>query len=228
MPAVALPRGDLPFPCSLPEFQKLFPDDTACAAYLEAIRCPSEFVCVWCGEPSEPYRMKNRPHVLVCRKCKKDNRLMAGTVMQDSKTPLSIWFWAAYLVSTHTPGISAVQFQRQLGINRYETAFQILHKLRAGMVRPGRDRIGGNPRDHVEIDESWVGGRTRGEAAVSMIKASLSRLSKSASANPRTSRACRGATDGMPAVFAWKSCRIVRQRRSAGLSRRRLSPQSWS
>jgi hypothetical protein len=162
MPAVAFARDDLPFPCSLPEFQKLFPDDTACAGYLEAIRWPNEFVCVWCGEPGEPYRMKNRPHVLVCRKCKKDNRLMAGTVMQDSKTPLSIWFWAAYLVSTHTPGISAVQFQRQLGLNRYETAFQILHKLRAGMVRPGRDRIGGNPRDHVEIDESWVGGRTRG------------------------------------------------------------------
>jgi hypothetical protein len=92
----------------------------------------------------------------------RDNALTAGTVMERSRTPLSIWFWAAYLVSSHTPGMSAVQFQRQLGLNRYETAFQILHKLRAGMVRPDRDRIGGHPRDHVEIDESWVGGRTRG------------------------------------------------------------------
>jgi len=82
--------------------------------------------------------------------------------MERTRTPLSIWFWAAYLVSTHTAGMSAVQFQRQLGLNRYETAFQILHKLRAGMVRPDRDRIGAHPRDHVEIDESWVGGRTRG------------------------------------------------------------------
>lgn len=54
--------------------------------------------------------------------------------MERSRTPLSIWFWAACLVSSHTPGMSAVQFQRQLGLNRYETAFQILHKLRAGMV----------------------------------------------------------------------------------------------
>jgi hypothetical protein len=83
--------------------------------------------------------------------------------MQDTRTPLSIWFWGAYLVSSHTPGMSAVQFQRQLGIKRYETAFQLLHKLRAGMVRPDRDHIGGNERDHVEIDESWVGGSTRGE-----------------------------------------------------------------
>ena len=159
MHAVAFPQGgDLPFPGSLPEFQQLFPDDLACAAYLEAIRWPEGFVCQWCGEAGEPYRFKARPHVLVCRKCKKDNRIMAGTVMQDSHTLLSVWFWAAYLVSTHTPGMSAVQFQRQPGLKRYETAFQILHKLRAGMVRPDRDRIGGAPDMHVEVDEV-LGGR---------------------------------------------------------------------
>ena len=48
-------------------------------------------------------------------------------------------------------------------LSRYETAFGILHKLRAGMVRPDRDRIGGKLGEHVEIDETWVGGRTRGE-----------------------------------------------------------------
>src|SRR5580692_2561849 len=163
MPAVVLPRADLPFPGSLPEFQRLFPDDTACAAYLEAIRWRDGFVCKWCGEASEPYRFANRPQVLRCRKCQRDNALTAGTVMERTRTPLSIWFWAAYLVSSHRPGISAVQFPRQLCLNRYETACQLLHTLRAGMVRPGRDRIGGQPRDHVEIDESWVGGRTRGE-----------------------------------------------------------------
>jgi len=157
-----LDRDDLPFPGSLPEFQKLFPDDADCAAYLEAIRWRDGFVCGWCGEAGEPYRFANRPHVLRCRKCKRDNRLTAGTIMQDTHTPLSVWFWGAYLVATDTAGISAVQFQRQLGLRVYETAFQILHKLRAGMVRPERDRIGGNLNDHVEVDETWVGGKTRG------------------------------------------------------------------
>ncbi len=83
--------------------------------------------------------------------------------MQRSHTPLSVWFWAAYLVSSQTPGMSAVQFQRQLGLSRYETAFQMLHKLRAAMVRPDQDRIGGKPDGHVEADETWVGGRTRGK-----------------------------------------------------------------
>ncbi len=81
--------------------------------------------------------------------------------MQNSHTPLSTWFWGAYLVTTQTPGQSASQFQRQLGINRYETAFQILHKLRAGMIRPGRDPIGG--QYPVEVDETFLGGSTRGE-----------------------------------------------------------------
>jgi transposase-like protein len=154
---------DLPFPGSLPEFQRLFPDDTACAAYLAAIRWRTGFVCGWCGQTGEPFRFQNRPGVLRCRKCRKDNALTAGTVMERTHTPLSVWFWGAYLVATHTPGISAIQFQRQLGLTRYETAFQILHKLRAGMVRPDRDRIGGNPEEHVEIDEAYVGGKTRGE-----------------------------------------------------------------
>ena len=83
--------------------------------------------------------------------------------MERSHTPLSTWFWAAYLVASQTQGMSAVQFQRQLGLTRYETAFQILHKLRAGMVRPHQDRIGGRANEHVEVDETWIGGRTRGE-----------------------------------------------------------------
>jgi transposase-like protein len=81
--------------------------------------------------------------------------------MHATRTPLRIWFWGAYLVATQTPGMSALQFQRQLGLSRYETAFQLLHKLRAGMVRPDRDRIGA--QWPVEVDEALVGGKTRGE-----------------------------------------------------------------
>jgi hypothetical protein len=81
--------------------------------------------------------------------------------MQSSHMRLSTWFWGAYLMTTQTPGQSAVQFQRQLDIATYETAFTMLHKLRAGMVRPDRDTIG-TPHP-VEVDECCIGGRTRGE-----------------------------------------------------------------
>ena len=159
-----LERGDLPFPRSLPEFQRLFPDEAACASYLERAKWDNGFVCARCGAIGEPYRISTRPGVLRCRKCRCDTSLMAGTVMEHTHTPLlSVWFGAAYLLTSQTPGISAVQFQRQLGLSCYETAFQILHKLRVGMVRPDQDRIGGNPGEHVEADETFVGGRTRGK-----------------------------------------------------------------
>jgi len=150
------------FPQSLPEFQKAFPDDSACAKYLEHLRWPNGFTCPKCGVVDEPYRFPERSStVLRCRFCKANISLTAGTSMQGSHTPLSIWFWGAYLITTQTPGMSALQFQRQLGLKRYETAFQMLHKLRSGMVRPDRDLIGGEYP--VEVDETLVGGRTRGE-----------------------------------------------------------------
>ena len=158
-----LNRSELPFPRSLPDFQRLFPDEAACAAYLEKARWNDGFACSLCGVVGEPFRIATRPGVLTCRACRRQTGLTVGTVMERSHTPLSIWFWAAYLVASQTQGMSAVQFQRQLGLTRYETAFGILHKLRAGMVRPDQDRIGGHVGEHVEVDETYVGGRTRGE-----------------------------------------------------------------
>ena len=143
-----LQRDDLPFPRSLPEFQQLFPDEAKCAAYMEKARWGDGFVCPHCHAAGDPFRIATRPGVLRCRKCRHDTGLTVGTVMERSHMPLSTWFWAAYLVASQTPGISAVQFQRQLGLSRYETAFGILHKLRAGMVVSAA---------HVEIDETWVG-----------------------------------------------------------------------
>jgi transposase-like protein len=149
------------FPTSLPEFQAVFPTDEACAGYLEKLRWPEGFTCPKCASKAEPYRFTAFPDRFRCRACKVNTYLTAGTVMQGTRTPLKTWFWAAFLVTVETPGKSALQFQKLLGITRYETAFQLFHKLRAGMVRPERDSIGGE--HDVEADECFVGGRTRGE-----------------------------------------------------------------
>jgi hypothetical protein len=143
------------------DFQRMFPSEAACADYLERVRWPDGFSCPHCNAKGEPYRFAAKPEVLRCRACQKDVSLTAGTVMHRSKQPLTTWFWAAYLVSTQTPGMSALQFQRQLGLSRYETAFQLLHKLRAGMIRPDHDSIG-DPWP-VEVDEAFIGGKTKGK-----------------------------------------------------------------
>ncbi len=78
--------------------------------------------------------------------------------MHRTRTPLRVWFWAAYLVATHHPGISAKQLQRQLGLSRYETSWLILQKLRRAMVAPEREPL----RREVEIDEFFLGGYEEG------------------------------------------------------------------
>lgn len=149
------------FPESLPDFQRVFPDEDHCLAYLADVRWPDGFVCPKCGQVGNPYRIESRPRVLECSNCGEQTSVTAGTVIHDSHTPVCVWFWGAYLLATQTPGMSAVQFQKQLGLKRYETAFQMLHKLRAAMVRPDQDAIGGEWP--VEVDETYIGGKTRGE-----------------------------------------------------------------
>jgi hypothetical protein len=87
--------------------------------------------------------------------------------MHDSHLPLRVWFWAAYWVATHTPGISAVQLQRQLGIAKYESAWFLLHRLRQGMVRANREPLAGV----VEADETHVGGPAEGHRGRGVAKA---------------------------------------------------------
>jgi hypothetical protein len=68
------------------------------------------------GATAEPFRFANRPQVLRCKGCKRDTALTAGTVMERTHTPLSTWFWSAFLTSTQITGMSATNLQRQLGL----------------------------------------------------------------------------------------------------------------
>lgn len=211
------PRG---FPTSLPEFQRIFPNDAACASYLEALRWPKGFTCPQCDYVGEPFRFPKRSSVVLrCRACRANISLTAGTVMQKTHTPLSTWFWGAYLATTQTPGQSALQFQRQLGLKRYETAFQILHKLRAGMVRPDRDQIGG---EHpVEVDETFVGGRTKGEGRGVHNKATVLGLVEVRTRKPTEDRLAKTHEDhrgGVP----------VRRSTYAGRIRLIVVPSRWN
>jgi transposase-like protein len=99
-----------------------------------------------------------RRNLLECTRCHHQASVTAGTVLHGTRTPLKLWFWGAYLVATHTPGISAAQLQRQLGLSRYETAWLMLQKLRRAMVAPEREPL----RREVEVDEFFVGGVEEG------------------------------------------------------------------
>jgi hypothetical protein len=147
------------YPMNILEFQKMFPDEAACLKYLERMRWPNGFACSKCSEVGEPFRISKRLRVLKCRSCLYETSITAGTVMHRSKIDVLVWFWAAHLVSTQTPGVSALELQKKLGINKYEAAFQMLHKLRSAMVRPNRDKIG--VEWPLELDIVYVGGKTK-------------------------------------------------------------------
>jgi len=102
--------------------------------------------------------MQRRRLLWQCKDCGQQTSATAGTVLHGTHTSLRTWFWAAYLVSTHHPGISAKQLQRQLALSRYETAWLMLQKLRRAMVAPERDLL----KDEVEIDEFFIGGHEEG------------------------------------------------------------------
>jgi hypothetical protein len=149
------------------EFQERFATEAACLEYLAASRWPEGFRCPGCG--GRRAWVLERRHLWECAACGLQTSVTAGTVMHRTRMPLRVWFWAAYLVATHHPGISAKQLQRQLGLSRYETAWLILQKLRRAMVAPEREPLQGE----VEVDEfflgghdPWTGGRTRGKKAL--------------------------------------------------------------
>ena len=150
--------GRIPFPATMLEFQRWFSDEKACVDYLYQSRWPEGFVCPKCGSRKGPYRIEAYRR-MECAECRHQSSVTAGTAMHGTRISLQVWFNGAYLVTTHTPGFSALQFQRQLGIKTYETAFQMLHKLRSAMVRPDRDRIHGD----VEVDETLIGAKKPGK-----------------------------------------------------------------
>lgn len=138
------------------DFQRQFATEEACQDYLAACRWPDDFVCPRCGH-RRAYRIIAQRR-WQCAACRYQVSLTAGTILHNTKTPLTVWFWATYLTVTDKRGMSALLLQRQLGLRRYETAWMLLHKLRRAMVNAGRERLHGE----VEIDDTWIGGPQAG------------------------------------------------------------------
>ena len=144
------------FPKDLREFQRQFATEEACQDYLAACRWPDGFACPRCGH-RHGYRLTAHRR-WQCAGCRYQVSLTAGTILHNTKTPLTVWFWATYLTVTDKRGMSALLLQRQLGLRRYETAWMLLHKLRRAMVNVGREPLSGE----VEIDDTWIGGPQAG------------------------------------------------------------------
>ena len=133
----------------------MFSDDKACASYLERLRWPDGFVCPACKVSATPWRQTRDR--LVCSYCRYQSSVCAGTILDKTRTPLTIWFEAAWHMTTAKNGMSAKTLERTLGTS-YRVAWTMLQRYRVAMVRAERERLWGE----VEVDETLVGGPEKG------------------------------------------------------------------
>jgi transposase-like protein len=155
------------YPRTLLEFETRFASEEACRRYLVELRWPEGFVCPRCGHGKAWLTSRGLYH---CAGCHRQTSVTAGTIFQDTRKPLRLWFRAMWHVTSQKYGASALGLQRVLGLGSYETAWTWLHKLRRAMVRPGRDRL----TSVIEVDETYVGGahagkRGRGAAGKALV-----------------------------------------------------------
>jgi hypothetical protein len=139
------------YPRTSMDLERRFHDESACRDYLAILRLPEGFVCPCCHgvESLAIHRGLWR-----CLACRREVSVTAGTISQDRKLSLTLWFWAMWQATAQKNEISAIGLQRVLGLGSYKTVWTVLNKLRRAMVRPSHDRLHGI----VEVDDTyWCG-----------------------------------------------------------------------
>ncbi len=157
------PVAGIDYPGTFQEFDEWFHSSDACLEYIAKLRWPTGFCCPNCSEATERPSLMKRG-LFLCRKCKRQTSVTAGTLFHKTHKPLRMWFLAIWFVTSQKHGASALGLKRVLGLGSYNTAWNWLHKLRRAMVRPGRNQL----ISPVEVDETYVGGigtETRGRGA---------------------------------------------------------------
>ena len=145
------------YPRDLVEFAAWFPDDEACLDYLAWLRWGDfGFVCHHCGSIGHGWRRADG-RSYDCGGCGKRSSVTAGTIFDKTRVPPTVWFRAAWELTSRPQGISARSLQRTVGLGSYQTAWMMLHRFRRARVMPEREKLCGV----VEVDEVIIGGKHR-------------------------------------------------------------------
>ena len=148
-------------PFSVREFFARFPTDDACLEHVMSVRHGLRHTCAKCGVVDATFhRLAKRP-AYACAHCGAHVYPCAGTVFQDSHTPLRVWFYAIYLFVVTRHGVSGKELQRQLGVT-YKCAYRMGMQIRK-LIGSVDEFVA--LKGHVELDETLVGGRRHGPEA---------------------------------------------------------------
>lgn len=150
---------------NLVDFMNQFSSESACEEHLIALRWPSGFCCPKCTsrnvmrvQAAHRRDSENRVPLFECKDCHRQTSATSGTIFHKSKTPLTKWFLAIYLVANDKGGIAATTLERTLGVS-YPTAWLMLRKIRIAMAdRNAKYKLDGI----VQVDDFYLGGESRG------------------------------------------------------------------
>jgi transposase-like protein len=145
-----------------------FTDDNKAREALEGIRWPDGPYCPHCGNVeqekiSKGHGKAHRPGLYYCAACNGQFTVTIGTVMEDSKIPLSKWLFAMHLIGASKKGMSALQLSRMLGIT-YKSAWFLCHRIREAMTPSASAGPIGGESKVVESDETFIGGKSKNRA----------------------------------------------------------------
>lgn len=147
-------------PTTIREFFKLFPSDDACLKHLFEVRFGQGHVCPKCEREAKWYPLQAE-RAYSCQWCGHHIHPTVGTLFENSRTPLQLWFYVIFKFTQTRHGVSAKEVQRELGVT-YKCAWRMCRMIREHMAEiDGEDLLGGEG-EHVEVDETVVGGYRRG------------------------------------------------------------------
>ena len=138
------------------EFQKQFSSEEVCMEYLFNKRFKDGYICPVCG-CTEGYQITSRD-IYQCKQCRHQTSATSGTVMHRSHLPLTVWFWAIYLVSRDKRGYSAAQLSKELDLS-YKTAWYLLHRIRFAMAQQESSCY---LEGVIELDDTYFGTAGKG------------------------------------------------------------------
>jgi len=135
---------------NLLNFISQFPDEDSCKLKFKEFRDQVGVSCSKCN--SKEHRWIQIKWQYECFKCGNRTTLRSGTALHGSRLPFRYWFIVMHLITSTKKSFSALEIQRQLGHNRYEPVWLMLHKLREVMGRRDEEY---QLTDVIELDEGY-------------------------------------------------------------------------
>jgi transposase-like protein len=151
---------------NLLQVAKAFATEDMALAYWIITRWPNGVRCIACDN-AKVYTITTKGktgkkcHLFECSDCGLHFSATTGTLFHDSHLPLTKWFAAIALMVEAKKGVSANQVARHIGCS-YKTAWHLCHRIRTAMSEAESPMLGG-PGTIVEVDETFVGGKSKGK-----------------------------------------------------------------